>query len=384
MKKILKYGAVALAGLLATAAIGVCLLFPVIPQYYLHKAMYAFREPVPPAKDPARIEAYNFVPGSRLEDRINVMPECLLIHLRNWDKADYYEPYLPAPAEKALLMEYYGLLPDAYKEVFKERCVGIFFVNKMKGNGVTSWAVGPDGKVFFHIILNPALFGEDLSATLSARERSCFVPREKAGVTVDAGRKYKGLLYGLFHEATHGLDYVKGITPWTDNDMPVSLRPQKGREANHFSFFWEDFYKPKAAEDFLLREKITFYGFDGGPKLSFIEAPLLYTWLGDSPFASLYGSMSWTEDFAELATFHLITKQLGQPYKITLTGAGEPRVLEPMRSKKVSLRAEVLMFELYASSERAKIATSMKEAAKLQDEADDLLQKAEALLNAGK
>lgn len=98
--------------------------------------------------------------------------------------------------------------------------------------------------------------------------------------------------------------------------------------------------RKKHQESFL---GVTFYGLGGGPKISFAEAPLLYAGFKAGFFASLYGSRSWAEDFAELVTMHSITQRLGQPYIITLDGPGGLTVIEPMKSKKVFERAAMVV-----------------------------------------
>ena len=343
MKKAFKITAWIMAGLITVCFIGAFALVPELPGYLVYKARSVINEPVPPERDLTRIEAYNFVPGSRLEDRVSVIPPALLALFRDLDKAPEYEAYEPKAADKALFMEYFSLLPPVYKQVFYKRCVGIFFVKNLKGNGVTSWAEDAGHEVYFHIVLNPAALTDGLSATLSAREKSCFVNEAGAELKVDAGKKYKGLLYGLFHEATHGVDYVKGITPYADDTMPVSLRPEKGRGENFFRASWADFALPVISADYPLRDKITFYGLNGGPKLRLAEAPGLYAGMERGGFVSLYGSRSWAEDCAELATMYMLNRRLGQPYKIKLKAGGTPLIIEPLRSGLAAARAEKLM-----------------------------------------
>ncbi|MDO8806227.1 MAG: hypothetical protein Q7R35_17560 [Elusimicrobiota bacterium] len=343
MKKLLKIISITLAVLAVLAGAIVVKVLPELPALLFYKAKSVFVKPPPPEKTLSRIEAYGFAPGSRLEDRITIMPPALLEHYRSWDKAPEYESYSPSAADKALLLGYFKLLPPIYRNVFEARCLGIFFMKNLKGNGITTWAVDAAQNIYFHITLNPASLTADLSATLSAREASCFIPDGKSSVTVDTGKKYKGLLYGLFHEATHAVDYVKGVTPWADDTMPLSLRPSETLAHDFFMIIWKHFSIPQPAADYLLRDKITFYGLNNGPKIPFSEAPRLYAGLNGSPFPSLYGSMSWAEDFAELVTLSIITRDLGQPYKITLRGPGKPIVLEPLRSKSVKTSAAMVM-----------------------------------------
>jgi hypothetical protein len=159
---------------------------------------------------------------------------------------------------------------------------------------------------------------------------------------VDAGEKYKGFLYALFHEGTHAVDYVKGVTPFADGSMPRKYFPVSPLAGGFFREAWADYGSPTPPVVIKGRENITFYGLGGGPKLPLSEALAMHRELALSPFISLYGSKSWAEDLAELAAFAFITQKLGQPYSIELTGFGpKPEVFYPMkgpagpRSKKI-------------------------------------------------
>lgn len=223
--------------------------------------------------------------------------------------------------------------------------MGVYFVSGFIGNGVTNWVVGPGGKIYFYIILNPDAFKKDLSETLTERERSCFKPSAGWDVTVSAGRKYKGLLYALAHEAAHGLDYAVGISPYTDDTMPEYLRPKKNLARDFFSGVWQDYRLPQPDADFPWRDRITFYGLGGGPKVEMAEATELYGPLTSGYFVSLYGARSWAEDLAELETFHLITERLRQPVRVTLVSPGGGRVtLRPMDGKASERAAQLRLF----------------------------------------
>lgn len=285
-------------------------------------------DPIPPV---GRLEYYNFDPAAPLADRIGRIPDKLLDYFRQLDGRRDYRAYTPTAPEKALTLEYLALLPPVYAGVFNERCVGLYFVPDFMGNGATSWVLDRDGRVYFNIVLNPAVLKDDLSKTLTQRERSCFRPGPGPAVEVDAGEKYKGLAYALFHEGTHAVDYVKGVTPWADADMPVKYRPSAPLAGRFFYRVWSDYSTPKPYADIKGRKDITFYGLGGGPRLRPADSPALYAGLAESPYISLYGTKSWAEDLAELVSFYMITRELNQPYIITLRfpGGGETR-FEPM------------------------------------------------------
>lgn len=278
----------------------------------------------------ARLDYYSFEAASPLESRIKEIPADILKFYAAEDKRPDYAAYRPSAADKALLLEYLRLLPPEYEKVFKARCVGVYFIDGLIGNGITNWAVDPEGKIYFHITLNPAALRQDLSETMTERERSCFKPKAGWDVRVQAGVKYKGLLYALAHEAAHGLDYAVGVSQYTDDTMPSALRPKKWLTGNFFESLWIDYRKAQPAGEFPGRDRITFYGLGGGPKLDISEASELYRGLRSSGFSSLYGARSRAEDLAELETLRLIASDLGQPLRITLTGPGVKHTLRPM------------------------------------------------------
>ena len=291
-----------------------------------------------------RLETYAFNGASALKSRIGPAPDNILNYFRLADKRADYAAYPPSGPDKALVLAYLRLLPPVYERVFRERCVGIYFVSGFAGNGVTSWVIGPGNNVYFYIVLNPASLGADLSATLTERERSCFIPAPGWDVTVNAGKKYRGLLYALFHEGTHGLDYAAGITPYVDDGMPAQYFPLVPASEKFFYRSWEAYSRPESASDFPGRDRISFYGLGGGPKLRADEARALYSGLGGTGFASLYGARSWAEDLAELETFGLITGKLSQPYIITLKTPAKKYIFRPMSGQAGARAKEALGF----------------------------------------
>ena len=297
-----------------------------------------------PADLPAlgRLETFGFDPASRLEDRITVIPPAMLNHYRDWDKRPDYAAYKPSDSDKALLMEYLRLLPPVYERTFKARCAGIYFVSGLMGNGITTWVIGPEDKVYFNITLNPAALKTGLSETLTKRERSCFIPRSGWDVKVDAGGKYKGLLYALLHEGAHGLDYAAGISPYCDDTMPKYYWPAESVSGSFFYKTWSGYSVPYKRSDFHGRDLVTFYGLGGGPKIDITEAKYVYEGLKKSPFMSLYGSKSWAEDLAELATFAVLTGKLGQPYKVLIQYPDSLTTLEPMKGDAGARAGEAL------------------------------------------
>lgn len=268
------------------------------------------------------LKNYQFDPASRLEDRVGPMPAKVLDVYRQADGMPGYRAYEPAPAEKALLLSYLRLMPAPVERVFREKCVGIYFIDGLKGNGITNWIGGRPGEIYFFVALSRDSLKKTLSETLTERERSCFLPEKGFDVAVDAGRKYRGLAYALFHEAAHAADYVSGVTPFVEPGLPKEYSPLARPDGGLFTGVWQAYDKPFPKDDFFQRDKITFYGFGGGPKLPMTDAGGVQMLLEKSPFVSLYGAKSWAEDLAELTAFGLIAGRLGQPYRVTVSAPG--------------------------------------------------------------
>lgn len=279
-----------------------------------------------------RMEFYGDTLALPFERRIVPIPENLLEIYRQMDNRPGYRAHTPTAEEKELIIEYLRLLPPAFEKLFRERCVGLYLLDDFVGNGLASWVVDLKGRRYFQITLNRASLGQPLSATLTERERSCFIPRPGRDVKVEAGEAYRGLAYALFHEAAHALDYVYNITPEVDPDFPERLRAAALPDGGLFTGIWETPKVPFARYDYKKRDMLTFYGLGGGPRIPAEEAPEVYGGLAGSPFISLYGSKTCAEDFAELIAYNMIVERLGQPYRITLSGPdGKGPSYEPMK-----------------------------------------------------
>ncbi|HNW44902.1 MAG TPA: hypothetical protein PKI19_10390 [Elusimicrobiales bacterium] len=277
-----------------------------------------------------------------LEDRLGFIPDKVLELYRQMDGMQTYAAYTPGAEGKKLFMEYLRLMPQGMEKLFRERCAGLYFIKGLIGNGFTNWAADKDGQLYFTMALNSAVLETSLSETLSARESSCFIPEKGWSVAVDAGTKYKGLAYALFHEGAHAADYLAGFTPWVEPDLPAVIRRTGSLKAG-FEKIWADYGKPREEYDYKFRDRLTFYGFGSGPRIAVKDAGQVYAGLATSPFISLYGSMSWAEDFAELAALGLITGELGQPYKITVSSGGVTQTeLAPCSGEKTRRAAAAL------------------------------------------
>jgi hypothetical protein len=287
-----------------------------------------------------QVRTYGFDPKSSLESRIGPCPDFLLGALKNMDGRDDYKPYALQPAEKRLVLDIVASLPAAMRKAFQEKLLGIFFVENFTGNGMSNWVLDERRKVHAWIVINPASFEKSLSETLTGREASVF--QGDAGVKVDCGTRYPGVLYTLLHEGLHAYDYVQGVTPYVERMVVQATRGDKGEGVSWD--VWQGIQQPKPEADFAYRDKLHFYGLGGGAVIPAADAGKVYAAFKNTPFASLYGSLSWAEDAAELFVFHHITRVLEQPYAVRIKGKA---AAEPMAAGGARERAERLYAGLY-------------------------------------
>ncbi len=261
-----------------------------------------------------RLESYGFNPSSTVESRITAPPRFLLEHLMKMDGRKNYKARALTPAERRTVMSYYGSLPPLNRKIIRERVVGIYFIDNFLGSGLADFIVGPGREVYAYLAINPSVMDRSLSDWMTYREKTCFKPDGKSyDIRVDCGTRYTGLMYILLHETTHIVDYVEGVTPYTEEGLK-KVRPVTSDETAFTRGIWRAYDRPR--EDFPFRKGLTFYGMNKGPLLKMSECDKTYNGFSLSPFVSLYGSQNWAEDLAEYLTFYHLTEKLGQDYVI--------------------------------------------------------------------
>lgn len=288
-----------------------------------------------------KLSTYAFDPAKPLAERIGPCPEALVEVYREFDAKPEYQPYAPTPEEKALVAGYLDGLPEGMKTAFRERLIGVYFIKDLLGNGLSDFVFDerdPKAGTYSVIFLNPAGFGRTLSETLTLRERSAF--KGEAAVSIDCGAEHRGILYSVLHEGTHAYDYIRGITPYVEVTVPLILGDEDRVRASWD--VWDAYAQPGKAARSEWWGKLKFYGGGGGPLIEAKDVPAVYADLLRSPFASLYSTLAWAEDAAELVLFYHITQKLGQPYVVrvpSVTG-GPDLEFEPMRSERTLARAK--------------------------------------------
>ena len=287
-------------------------------------------------RSPAQLlSAYAFDPDSSLESRIVVAPAFVIEYLNHYDKVDYYENYLPTEKELSLARQNLRLLPKRYQSILQSHLVGIYFIKDFIGSAFTELVFDPADNRYAFIAVNGATLSTPISEWVTHRDLSCFKADSSGTVaSTDCGTGYTGFMYAMLHEASHVVDFV----------LHYQLKPNAGNE-KVFPFigeYWQGFEQPRAQFDFPRRKDLSFYGLNGGPRISIKDASQVYSAITKTPFASLYGSQTMMEDFAELFVWTYHTQVLHQHYSITVTEAGNTSTYTPMDNPLVRKRSSAL------------------------------------------
>lgn len=270
--------------------------------------------------------SYAFNPQSTLTERVQPAPDFLLADWRELDANPAYKNRALTSLELAKVEAAFSRLPAPVRGVLQQRLIGLYFVDGFSSSGVTDWVVNADGRLYVYMMMNTSVLAQTVSQTLTSKETTCFIKDDNNAaveVTVATPDTLTGFDYILFHEAAHAVDYVCGITPFTE---PATQRFAGGISVNDAKIsagIWKEYSTPFA--DYPLRKQVSFYGF-GGPNISVSSAADIYSSIASTPFMSLYGSLNWAEDLAELfAFYHLTEIIIGDPaaYIISVTKNGK-------------------------------------------------------------
>jgi hypothetical protein len=289
-----------------------------------------------PAKN---LKSYTFNFKTPLDTRVQPTPAFLLNYLMKIDKEKDYTSYTPSEKEYGLIKDYLLKLPPLHKKILKEKLIGIYFVKNIIGSGWADYVLAENNDIYLILIINPRTLNSPLSKWLTYRENSCFINRSsRFRVEVDCGKEFSGPMYVLLHETSHLIDYIMKYTPYVERHL-TKINGYKAGNRTFVDGVWKKYSKPTRENDFSLRNKITFFGLNGGPKLEIEDAIKAYKQIADTSYVSLYGSQSWAEDFAELITFYHFTKKLHQPYIINCY-ENEKQIFSysPMKSVKIQNR----------------------------------------------
>ncbi len=287
-----------------------------------------------PAKN---LKAYAFDNTSTILSRVKQAPDFVVGFWNKTDKVTNYSAYMPTQKEMRMIGDYMEKLPRRHKEVLQKRLIAIYFIHNLQGSGATDYVLDEKSNIYTVMLFNPDTLKTDLSKWLTYRENTCFIRNAlDVKIEVNCGTKFTGFIYALIHEATHVVDYVESYTPYAEKHIQL-IKRVKTTATSFTGNTWVDPTTPLPQYDFQMRKNIAFYSVQ--PKIEISDAVRIYEQLLETPFASLYGSMSWAEDFAEFVTFYHLTQVLGQPYEIRYSeNQGQIRTFRPMESAKVKER----------------------------------------------
>ena len=278
----------------------------------------------PPQPPALQFSSYQFDPSSPLESRITTAPNFVLDYLNQYDKVDVYRNYSPNDSELSLARDYLRLLPQGYQSALQSRLLGIYFVQNFIGSALTEFVFDDRKNLYVFLAVNSAALSTPISEWVTLRDRSCFkADGSVTQVSSDCGSYYTGLMYALLHESSHVVDaaahYHAKPSPTDEKAFPFIVE------------VWRGFSEPVPRFDFPERRELVFYGLNGGAKLPLKQALQAYRHLAGTPFASLYGSQSILEDYAELFTWTYYTQVLHQHCLTTVTQEGQsPFTYSPM------------------------------------------------------
>lgn len=268
-----------------------------------------------------RIENFHFNPSSSIASRVSLPPESVLKYLNEIDGRQY-RASLPDKREMAILIDAIKSLSPGVKNVLQKRLLGIYFVDDFMTGGLTDWVLDEKGDLYAYMVFRSSLFEMDVSEFLTYRENTAFQNSSNDLIAVLISEKQNAMYYIMHHETAHVYDYSMGVTPYTEPAVQ-SLIKHRSEIQDPAKGIWKEYRVPVPDADFALRKNASFYGFRGKPDLTYDQAMEIYNGMYDSPFVSLYGSMSWAEDFAELVAYRYLLQKKKFSCEIVYIRKGE-------------------------------------------------------------
>ena len=253
-----------------------------------------------------------------IADRVQPAPPAIIRYLDRMDSTDQYSPYTLSPDELKLFLQYFALLPAKYRDTIQRSVVGIYFISNFAGGGMSDFLYDEKGKLYIALYFNPELLHKSVAEWLEYRENASFLDDGNVQIKVASANNYRGLIQTLVHEASHIYDYYYHVTPYVE---PFFRQGETSISKTFTRGVWQDYRVPAPGLDFLRPTKFSGYGLNG--KIDRSEAVGLYSQLGRSPFSSLYGALSWAEDFAETFTWYYLQAKLGISYQVTVVKGGK-------------------------------------------------------------
>jgi len=273
--------------------------------------------------DIKKIENYKFDTNINIINRIKSEDKKVIDYLNKLDNTDKYNLYSPTQKDLKKIKITLKKMPKLLQKLFNEKLISLYFVNNFQGSGYVEYIFSNTGEIYFILILNSATLKQSISELLTARDNTTFLNNNsniKLNIKLSTAKKNNesALLYILLHEGAHIIDYTYQLTPFVEPDLKQFAKTKI--EENEFAKnVWLDYKTPIEKYNFAGRDKLSFYYLSGAPKLDIKSADNIYEMLANTPFVSLYASLNWAEDFAELFAVYYLTDVLKMKYKIEIS-----------------------------------------------------------------
>ncbi len=276
-------------------------------------------------------------------DRISIAPDFFLKYLKDLDNIREYRTYSLNREEKDLFEEYYNYLPEKIKRIIYRKLIAVYFIEHFIGGGFTDYVFGKDEQMYLVLVFNPKVLKETLNEWIEYRDNSFFTSNANIIAHNDLGNKYKGLIHTLVHESGHIYDYLYSTTPFTEPDLQYFGYNKK--KSQFTDQYWKDYYYPEPRYDFADRANLKPYGL--GKIIDSDRQLAMYTALSKTPFVSLYGTVTWGEDFVETFAWFYLAEKLNIRYKVQLTINGKIELtFDPLKNEIAEYRYNQIKKEI--------------------------------------
>ncbi|WP_373550490.1 hypothetical protein [Haliscomenobacter sp.] len=281
------------------------------------------------------VHGYAQVPNSDLAKRVLMAPESVFKMFREAGMNPVNHEL--TEIERAKVEKAFAILPPLYQKTLKGHLHSISFMDNMPNTALTSPVESSDSIKMFNITFRAGILNETISEWATQKEYTCYdrTANPDLAISIEAG-ELDAIQYILLHEATHVVDVVLNITP----------HPQeRGELVEPTPYTKNIWYKMNIPTEPFIDSLLEKTRFRSGKTLPIALAPEIYKALRKTPFASLYGMASWSEDLAELATIYHLTNKMNQPFRVVVKKKDLELIkFEPMKNKRVKKRLAQLEF----------------------------------------
>ncbi|MCY7319198.1 MAG: hypothetical protein LH617_10815 [Ramlibacter sp.] len=280
-----------------------------------------------------RVDSWQAELARPLDDRIGAAPPHLIEYLTldNTVQGIAQRPR-PAVLEPEFLVDVKAAireLPPQVWRLFRERLIGVYFVENLGGTGFSDAVTDRAGnRVAGYIVLDAAVLRPlKANAWATWKEGTPFKPKAgyalAARIEAEAGDNRKNAIqYILLHELGHVFSVGNVLhPPWElePKDVPVSaVYP-------YFDLSWSidrraSRYASRFDKEFPQRRNVAYYF---GAKLASAEMAATYSNLERTNFPTLYAATHPGDDFAEAFASYVHVVLQRRPWQITISRDGK-------------------------------------------------------------